>query len=268
MNKEIKLGVAYNVFDGEELLEYSIKQIREFASVLVVVYQKVSNFGNENPNLMNTLNDLKERGLIDGMFEYKPTFNYELEEIEVTNGLKNELIKRNVGLDICRANGCNVFMTIDCDELYDKKEFEVALDRFYEGNYDTSFCQMLSYYKLPTMQIEPAEKYFVPLFCKLNKNTKFEKISDYPVITDPTRRVKAGYPLVFSRNEIQMYHYSYVRKDLKSKLANTSSQMDKKSQEAILYHFNSWKKKEDGVFLLTEDDVKLKEVPNKFNIKI
>ena len=45
----MKLGVAYNVFDAEELLEYSINSIREFADYVVVVAQETSNYGNTNP---------------------------------------------------------------------------------------------------------------------------------------------------------------------------------------------------------------------------
>ena len=41
----MKLGVSYNLFDGEELLEGSIKQIRSEVDYISVVYQEVSNFG-------------------------------------------------------------------------------------------------------------------------------------------------------------------------------------------------------------------------------
>lgn len=35
-----KLGITYSLFDGEELLKYSIKQIRKSADYINVVYQK------------------------------------------------------------------------------------------------------------------------------------------------------------------------------------------------------------------------------------
>lgn len=35
----VKLGVAYNVFDGEELLEASIASVRPLAQYVCVVYQ-------------------------------------------------------------------------------------------------------------------------------------------------------------------------------------------------------------------------------------
>ena len=55
----MKLGVSYNIFDGEELLENSIKSIRENVDYISVVYQEVSNFGNPcDENLIPLLNDL------------------------------------------------------------------------------------------------------------------------------------------------------------------------------------------------------------------
>lgn len=42
----MKVGISYNLFDGEELLESSIKSIRDNVDYISVVYQTVSNFGN------------------------------------------------------------------------------------------------------------------------------------------------------------------------------------------------------------------------------
>lgn len=61
------------VFDCEELLESSIRSIRNSAAYVVVVYQTVSNFGNPaNPFLLKLLNDLKSRGLVDELVQYMP----------------------------------------------------------------------------------------------------------------------------------------------------------------------------------------------------
>ncbi len=40
----MKLGVAYNVFDGHELLEKSILSVRNCAAFVVVVWQKIRFF--------------------------------------------------------------------------------------------------------------------------------------------------------------------------------------------------------------------------------
>ena len=65
-----------------------------------------------------------------------------------------------------------------------------------------------------------------------------------------------------------MYHYSYVRKDIASKIYNSSAQKDKKIQKIVIDHFNNWKSIEQGAKLLGGDSCELIEVENKFNIKI
>ncbi len=285
-----KLGVVYNVFDGEELLPYSIKQIRSEVDFIVVVYQSVSNFRYLNPKLLPTLRELKEKGMVDMLYEYTPNFDYledknalnELQdkiekesgfklskkEITACDGSRNETEKRNIGLKICRANGCSFFITIDCDELYITEQFRKAKEDFLAGGYDTSFCKMLTFYKLPTMQLDPPEEYYVPLFYKIKDDTEFRYYKVYPVMCDPTRRVQSGHPRIFNRDEIQMYHYSYVRNNLSSKLNNSSIQESKEEKKQILDHFKNWKSKEDGAFLMSEQKYDLIEVENLFKIKL
>ena len=84
------------VFDCEELLEQSIRSVRSVAQHVCVVYQTVSNFGNEyvydaaaaaaaaaaclhqqhqhrcNPGLVRMLLALQSDGLIDSLLEYIP----------------------------------------------------------------------------------------------------------------------------------------------------------------------------------------------------
>ena len=61
-----KLGAAYNVFDGIELLEGSIRSVRPVVSYVVVVFQTVSNFGVPAPKgTAAALRALKEMGVVD-----------------------------------------------------------------------------------------------------------------------------------------------------------------------------------------------------------
>jgi hypothetical protein len=266
----MKLGIAYNIFDGEEMLPFTLRNLRPFAEFIVVIYQTTSNFGNKNPNLLPTLEKLKKEGLIDMLYLYEPKMEYEKGSsvINWKSGTLNEIEKRNIGLKICRANGCDTYMTLDCDELYDPNEFRWAMFDFEMGGYDTSFTQLLTYYKLPTMQIEPPEDYYVPLFYKLKKDTKHEYFDTYPVHIDRTRMVKAGYAKVYKREEIQMYHYAYVRNNLISKVNNSSAQSDENSSKEIIKRYEKWKSKEDGALCINMIENKLIEVENKFNIKL
>ena len=47
----MKLGCAYNIFDGEEMLPHSLKNLRPMVDYICVVYQITSNFGNKNETL-------------------------------------------------------------------------------------------------------------------------------------------------------------------------------------------------------------------------
>ena len=59
----MKLGISYNLFDGEELLESSIKSVRNEAFHINVVYQTTSYYGNKTENgVGKLLLKLKEKG--------------------------------------------------------------------------------------------------------------------------------------------------------------------------------------------------------------
>ena len=106
----MKVGVSYNLFDGEELLEGSIKSIRESVDYVSVVYQTISNFGDAaNDRLVPLLNKLKEEGLIDELFEFRPNVN--------KGGHFNELNKRNIGIALSQGAGCTHHMSMDSDEF-------------------------------------------------------------------------------------------------------------------------------------------------------
>ena len=265
----MRLGLAYNVFDGEELLIYSLNNLIPLVDFICVVYQTTSNFGNKNPMLKERLERLKRMGLIDELHLYEPQIEYlENGELDIKNGRHNEFQKRNIGLEICRKNSCDTFMTIDCDELYDETQFLWAKNEFETGGYDTSFAKMKTFYKYASLEVTPSEEYYVPMFYKIKKDTKFtyDFIPPYPCDIDPTRRVKAGYSRIFQREEVEMYHYSYVRNNLISKVNNTSAQNNKESRIKVCNHFDNFSSKKDGALFLNLKEFKLKEVKNKFNI--
>lgn len=268
----MKLGVAYNVFDGEEMLVHSVANLRPMVDFICVIYQNKSNFGNKNPRLWQTIKKLLSENLIDAIYHYEPTFLYDKgNKLDTYNGINNEINKRNIGLKLCREYDCDVFMTIDCDELYDPQQFMWAKDDFEKGGYDTSFSLMKTYYKFPTIELSPPETYYAPLFYKLKKDTAFSFDywnEHYPVQIDPTRRVKAGYSRVYTRDEIEMYHYAYVRKRIRQKVENSSSQISDEIKDKVCYHYDHWKGIDDKALFINGSEHTLIEVDNKFNIEI
>lgn len=238
----MKLGVAYNLFDGEELLESSLKNMREKADYIVVVYQTESNFGEVYRPVQDEVLRLKELGLIDEAIKYIPEL-LTLENgegIDPKSGTHNETKKRNIGLDACRNAECDYILTMDCDEFYDSDEFDEAFEEVVDGNYDTSFCQMGTYYKEVDNRMYPDETYYVPFICKIYDDSKYEYRKGYPVTVDRTRMLKAGNCLVLDRYEIEMHHLSYVRKDISRKFYNSSSRFPNEEIEACIESFNNW----------------------------
>jgi hypothetical protein len=232
----MKLGVSYNVFDGEELLEGSIKQIRTEVDYVSVVYQTISNFGNPcNPTLISLLEKLKNEGLIDELYHYKPKTD--------KGGHYNEITKRNVGLSISQRAGCTHHMSMDSDEYYNTLEFNNIKKLIEYGDYDSSYCQMMTYYKDWEYVLDPPETYYVSLIFKLNTDSTYVFGANAPVLVDPTRKMSNCIkPLILERNKIQMHHGSYIRNDIKLKLVNSSASINfNKDIEKIVDYYNNWK---------------------------
>ena len=113
----MKIGVSYNLFDGEELIENSIKSIRNNVDYISVVYQTISNFGQEcDKGLVSLLERLKSEGLVDELFEYHPRIN--------KGGHFNEITKRNIGLSLSEGANCTHHMAMDSDEFYTDTQFK------------------------------------------------------------------------------------------------------------------------------------------------
>lgn len=228
-----KLGVSYNLFDAEELLESSIKSVRDIVDYVSVVYQTESNFGNPcNEGLVPLLTKLHSEGLIDELFEYKPKI--------AKGGHYNEIRKRNIGLILSEGAGCTHHMAMDSDEFYTKEQMEFVKKELVDGDYDSSACQMTTYYKKPTFRLEPKEEYYVSLFHKIKPGVEYVIGHPFPVLVDPTRRVNPGNCRIFTRDEIEMHHMSYVRRDLRKKLTNSSASPNFRDIDKIVTYFNEW----------------------------
>jgi len=280
LRKFVKIGVSYNLFDGEELLEASIKSIRNNVYYISVVYQTVSNFGNPaNSGLREQLEKLKEDGLIDEIYLYEPDLKLE--------AYQNEMKKRDIGLRLAKKNGCNYFLGMDTDEFYDEEEFSNALDRIIASNVTTSAVSIIDYIKSPENQIvgnftfTPSElepyNYYVPFLVKIKKlGWQNHGKCYFPCLVDPTRKLShMGRFKLFSVQEVAMHHMTTVRKDLNKKYQNTSALgIGKEKQdyikviqdEVLAFDFENNKKLPDDCSIFRKNIVR--KVPNKFNIDL
>lgn len=236
----MKLGISYNVFDSEELLEGSIRQLRDLAYYISVVYQKKSNYGNEcNPNLGEVLQNLKDCNLVDEIIEYSP---------EINKGSHfNEVTKRNIGLEISRKNLCSHHISMDCDEYYVTEDFKKIMDDIENNGYESSFCQMRTYYKDWEHQYLIPEDYHVPLIFKIKEGITYRFNEPCPVECDPTRKMKVTKFKIYERDEIEMHHGSYIRNNIEKKLVNSSALVNyHKDLDKLISHYNNWKDGDNG----------------------
>lgn len=257
----MRLGVSYNTFDGEELLESSIKAIRNEVNYISVVYQTTSNFGQEcDEGLVPLLERLKSEGLVDELFEYYPKIN--------KGGHFNEITKRNIGLSLSEGVGCTHHMSMDSDEFYTDKQFKYLKKTIIEGDYDSSVCKMKTYFKKPNYEVRPMNEYYVSLIYKIKQNKEFVMGHPFPVLVDPTRRMEPGNCKIFTRDEIEMHHMSYVRKNIKSKLINSSSNSAFTHIDDFMRMFDSYEVGDTFFITSPPGNEKTVLVDNIFDIEI
>lgn len=213
-----KLGVSYNVFDGIELLDSSLRSIRNNVCYINVVYQSISNFGESAPKEdVDEILRLEKIGLIDKVIFYTPKLN--------DRPHNNETAKRNIGLQDCKKNGCTHFLCMDTDEFYRDKEFKEAKNFIIDNKITASACQLYLYVKSPKYRTEqPDPGMFVPFICKINKFSRIKFLAKRFCLTDPTRMVASfsNKIWVFAPQKICMHHMSLVRKDLQLKFRNST----------------------------------------------
>lgn len=210
-------GMSYSVFDGEELLESSLKSVRGEVDYINVIYQTVSWYGNPaDPGLLPLLLELKEKKLIDELAEFKP-------DLKKRPGT-NERAKRNFGLELARRAGCTYFMTMDCDEFYLAEEIKKAKEDIIRWNLSHSYCPQIFYGFEPTSRIlNSGGADFRAFFAKLRPWSKLVRRTDLPCKADKTRCLSRGF---FAYEKvldcISMHHMWMVRKNLRAKVENSS----------------------------------------------
>lgn len=86
----MKLGIAYNLFDGYELLDYVTDSSKKYTDFCCVVVQEISNVGRtiDTKKLYEALEKSKKK--INVVIKYTPNFKLSVFE--------NEIVKRNLGL--------------------------------------------------------------------------------------------------------------------------------------------------------------------------
>lgn len=207
----MRLGLSYNVFDGEELLENAIFHARKHIDFISVVYQTVSYFGNKaNESLLKCLTLLKNKNYIDLLVEYKNNLNLSPKE--------NEVNSRNTGLQISKENGCTHHISADVDEFYDNVDFVKNKMQ----DYDSSVVYLENYFKFSNYQVIPSQNHQTTFIHSVKLNYKLE--DSYPYKIDITRRFdNTDNCVVVGKQDFIIHHMSYVRKNIKNKIYNSGN---------------------------------------------
>jgi hypothetical protein len=257
----MKLGVSYNLFDGEELLLYSIQSIRSHVDYINVVYQIISNHGNRaNDDLEDLLQTFLKKKLIDELYFYDPNLDLGPDQ--------NEARKRNIGLQLAKYNNCTHFMNIDVDEFYDADQFKFAKQYIDDNKIGCSAAGIVSYIKEPIYGIEGFRNAYVPFICEIDSSSEIKINTFFPVLVDPTRRFSGDKRFhLFDTNSIVMHHMGLVRRDIEKKFINSTSAFAKSVQ---MLRENTLNWKYGNTFRYNDDapELLVSKVENKFNIDI
>lgn len=256
----MKLGLCYMLFDGEELLEFAIKGIRNQIDHLSVTYQTTSYFGNPSgPDLLPLLERLKSDRLIDELIYFEPNLKIHYKE--------NELKLRNIGLQASRKAGCTHHISSDVDEFYDPNQLEYAKKVI--EDYDSSIAPSMTYYKDPTFLVHPCLNIKIPFIHSVDKEyNKDIAFSEFPFYVEKTRKlINCKKYKIFTNDEFVIHHMSYVRKNILKKFQNSESGKSYKIDKFIK-NFDSYKLGERVCLLPDYVNRRTIKVENKFGISI
>jgi hypothetical protein len=242
----MKLAAIYNVWDGLELLQGSIKCIKDHVDLIVIVYQDISNYGEIREPFPAIIDDKIE------LLKYDPTIEW--------GGNLNERAKRNLGIEFARMNHCTHFLHMDCDEYYE--DFGTIKDAYFNCDHAGSVVRLKTYFKKPTFMLDPIEDYYVPFIHILREETK-AGVSSYKFYVDPTRGINETEVIELP---FFMHHFSWVRHDIMKKARNSSANVNNMlvKNEQIFKDYNSPDIGEG--YLVSNWNRKIKVVPDIFGL--
>lgn len=248
----MKLSAIYCAWDALELLEGSIKCLIDHVDKVIIVYQAMSNYGEEYPfdeTMFVYANLVKKYPDRITLVNYTPDYSI--------SGAMNERKKRNRGLDAAKDLECTHFLHIDCDEYY--QDFGSLKQEYIDSGRKGSVCELYTYFKKPTLRFETKDGYYVPFIHELSDST-ISGSSSYPFYVDPTRTVNESDVIQLSQ---PMHHFSWVRKDIERKARNSSASENIKNGTMLKDYHNP----EVGPgFYVKDYDKKLIEVDDYFNL--
>lgn len=252
----MKLGIAYNAFDGLELLKYAIISIRSAVDFVCVIRQKTSYHGNSADSIdLELIEESKREGLIDLVVDYEPNLCISPRE--------NETIIRNFGLEQSILNNCTHHISADVDEFYTFDQLKYAKEVI--NDFDCSVVQSIDYYKRPVYKIVPERRHLISFIHPVR--TKYAMNFEFPYAIDITRRPNTFEKcLVLEPDKFILHHMCYVRNNIRKKILNNMNHKNNINRK-FCDKFDNYKLGENLCIPPEYINRKTIEVPNIFNIK-
>ena len=192
------LSPCTNVFDAEELLEESIRCIRDQVDCVLAVVQSTSNFGETYEGGLQTSLDLKRRGLVDVIAHYRP-FS--------VPPYQNEARKRLLAAELGYKWGFTHFLHVDCDEYYRPEQFDAARRYVEDCGADGSVASIKTYFRQPDWALQGFDDYFVPFIHRYGCEPKPPADGAYPFRCDDTRTIESHNVALLPPDLIVMHHF-------------------------------------------------------------
>jgi hypothetical protein len=213
------VAAIYNVFDGLELLPYSVSNIAPMVEGVIFVYQDESNYG-EKANVGEEVYKIANTLTCQvALVLYKPDLRISPSD--------NERKKREIGLHTAKRIGFTHFLDVDCDEFYKPDDFKRLKKHILTNNLNGAVVRSRVYFAKPTLTIGE-DITLVPFIHKVDCKHEFNR--HYPFAFDKTIRIDPTRQLSFTDrielHDVYMHHYSWVRKDYTSKINNSSARMN------------------------------------------
>lgn len=252
----MQLAAIYNIWDGEELLAGSIACIQPYVDIIIIVYQRTSNFGEAYdplPAIQLATKTCRAEGPEIILVEYIP---------QAWNGAPNEINKRNLGLEFAREHFCTHFLHMDCDEYY--QDFGAAKQQYIQSGAAGSVCPLYTYFKHPTWRCAEPDGYYVPFIHRLMHNST-AGVSQYPFYVDPTRRINEKDVILLTHH---MHHFSWVRTDINRKARNSTARNNIAAGTLIADYNNPHLEQSPSGYYIKDMDRKILLVDNLFGISL
>lgn len=247
--KAMKLGVTYSLFDGEELLPFSILAIRKHVDYVNVVFQERSWFGDQcTPLVRPMMNDLLNKHIIDKAIEY-PFKDFG----NARNMAWYVIDKKNRGLEDLKANGCTHCMIMDCDEFYFESEFAAAKQFVASKGITHSACSLYNYRYFPELRFRDVSELSVPFIFELRQDSALTPFHNMPCYIDDLRSLLFN-PVrdrFYYLNSLRMHHMTWIRFNFNKKLRGSFFNVTRDGQATM----SSWQHTHDTQVELSKEEL-------------